>query len=181
MTKTENTTLSPVRRGRPPKTKSALPVETCIPRLEPACRKVVERALRALEKSAVYRAEVMSNPRAVREYLKLKLAGLEREEMHAAWLDSQNRVISFEVLALGTIDQAQVYPREIVKSALMNNAAALILAHNHPSGSSCPSAADIGLTASLKSTLATINVRLLDHFIIAGNGDPTSLAERGLL
>lgn len=153
----------------------------CIRGLDEETRKAVERATQLLEENAVYRAEAMSSPGAVRTYLKLKLAGLEREEFHVIWLDSQHRIIAFECLSVGTLAATSVYPREVVKTALRHNAGAAILAHNHPSGVASPSNADADLTQALKKTLALVDVKVLDHFIVAGTGEPFSFKECGLL
>lgn len=173
------------RRGRPPKStiQRSEPTQapSCICRLEPSARRTVERAAKVLEDSAIYRTEAMSSPGAVRLYLKLKLADLEHEEFHVIWLDAQNRLIAFDAMFSGTLTQTSVYPREVVKAALTHNAAACILAHNHPSGMAEPSRADEILTRSLKEALAMVDVKILDHFIIAGNLPPLSFAERGLL
>ena len=99
----------------------------------------------------------------------------------ALWLDAQNRLIKADELFSGSLTSTSVYPREVVKAALANNAAAVILAHNHPSGVAEPSSADEMLTRNLKSALALVDVRVLDHFIVAGNAQPLSFAERGLL
>jgi len=105
---------------------------------------------------------------------------LEREEFHACWLDAQNRLLAIEMLFIGTIHQTSVYPREVVKSALRHNAAAVIVAHNHPSGVAEPSAADLTLTKALRDALALVDVKLLDHIIVAG-AHTMSFAEKGLL
>ena len=97
------------------------------------------------------------------------------------WLDTQNQLIASEELFRGTLSQTSVYPREIVKQALQHNAAAVIFAHNHPSGVAEPSRADELLTSTLKQALAMVDVRVLDHFIVAGHAAPLSFAERGLL
>ncbi len=175
-------TPTPKRRGRPPKNLAApVPPGNCIQRLEAPARRVVERAIKALEESAVYRTEVMNNPKAARLYLKLRLAGLEHEEFHVLWLDAQNRLIAADAMFSGTLTQTSVYPREVVKAALAHNAAGCILAHNHPSGTLEPSRADELLTRGLKEALALVDVKVLDHFIVAGTALPLSLAERGLL
>jgi DNA repair protein RadC len=122
----------------------------------------------------------LNSPGAVRDYLRLTLANKEHEVFVCVCLDAQNRVIAVEELFRGTLTQTSVYPREVVKMALHHNAAALILAHNHPSGVAEPSHADQMLTTSLKGALALIDVRVLDHFVVAG-GDLMSMAERGLL
>jgi DNA repair protein RadC len=175
----------PKRRGRPPKNTAShlAPSQppSCIHRLEPRARRTVERAIKVLEDSAIYRTEAMSSPGAVRLYLKLKLSGLEHEEFHVIWLDAQNRLIAFDALFSGTLTQTSVYPREVVKAALAHNAAGCILAHNHPSGIAEPSHADEMLTRSLKEALAMVDVKILDHFIVAGTLPPLSFAEQGLL
>ena len=123
----------------------------------------------------------LSSPGAVRDWLRLSLASLPHEVFLVLWLDAQNRLIASEKLFRGTLTQTSVYPREVVKQALLRNAAAAILAHNHPSGVAEPSAADELLTRNLKQALALVDVRVIDHFIVAGNASPLSFAERGLL
>lgn len=124
---------------------------------------------------------VLGNPVAVRDWLRLSLAGEAQEVFIALWLDAQNCLITTDELARGTLTQTSVYPREVVKQALARNAAAVIFAHNHPSGTAEPSRADEMLTSRLKQALALVDVRVLDHFIVAGTATPLSLAERGLL
>lgn len=124
--------------------------------------------------------EVLSSPEAVRNYLRLMFVGEEREIFAALFLDSQNRLIAGEKLFFGTLAQTSVYPREVVKRALVLNAGAVIFAHNHPSGVAEPSRADELLTQSLKQALALVDIRTLDHFVIAGSAT-TSFAERGLI
>ncbi len=140
---------------------------------------VLEMARRALTEQ-MREADALNSPTAVRNYLRLALAGKAHEVFCGVFLDSQNRVLAVEELFRGTLAQASVYPREVVKRALAHNAAGLILAHNHPSGVAEPSRADENLTASLKTALALVDVRVLDHFII-GHDALTSFAERGLL
>jgi len=123
----------------------------------------------------------LSSPGAVRDWLRLSLAQLPHEVFLVLWLDAQNRLIASEELFRGTLTQTSVYPREVVKQALLRNAAAAILAHNHPSGVAEPSAADELLTRNLKQALALVDVRVVDHFIVAGHAPPLSFAERGLL
>jgi DNA repair protein RadC len=125
--------------------------------------------------------DTLSSPRQVRDWLRLKLATRQHEVFMALWLDAQNRLLKAEELFSGTLTQTSVYPREVVKIALARNAAAVILAHNHPSGLAEPSHADEMLTRALKDALAMVDVKLLDHFIVAGNAPPLSFAERGLL
>lgn len=123
----------------------------------------------------------LASPENVRNWLRLRLAYLPQECFIALWLDAQNRLILSETLFTGTLTQTSVYPREVVKTALQRNAAAVILAHNHPSGLAEPSHADQMLTTSLRQALAMVDVKLLDHFIVAGTTRPLSFAERGLL
>jgi len=140
----------------------------------------LELSRRALLQEMASR-DVLSSPREVRDYLRLKLAALPYEVFMVLLLDAQNRLIRSEEVFRGTLTQTSVYPREIVKLALAHNAAALILAHNHPSGVAEPSRADEQLTLSLRQALALVDVKVLDHFIVAGNAAPLSFAERGLL
>jgi DNA repair protein RadC len=140
----------------------------------------LELARRALREEMASR-DLLSSPRQVRDYLRLKLAALPHECFMILLLDAQNRLLRAEELFRGTLTQTSVYPREIVKLALTHNAAAIILAHNHPSGVAEPSRADELLTQTLKQALALVDVKVLDHFIIAGNAPPLSFAERGLL
>lgn len=123
---------------------------------------------------------LLSAPSSVRDYLRVYFANQEYESFMALYLDARNRLIEAEELFRGTLTQTSVYPREVVKGALRHNAAAAILAHNHPSGVAEPSGADETLTQALKAALALVDVRVLDHFIIAG-ADSLSFAERGLL
>jgi DNA repair protein RadC len=122
----------------------------------------------------------LTSPGAVRDYLRLAIGGREYEVFVCLWLDAQHRVISFQEPFRGTLTQTSVYPREIVKAALAANAAAVIFAHNHPSGAAQPSQADELLTRNLREALALIDVKVLDHFIVAG-AQSLSFAERGLL
>ncbi|TSD61890.1 DNA repair protein RadC [Variovorax sp. KBS0712] len=124
--------------------------------------------------------EVLSSPQVVRDFLRVKLGTLEHEVFAVLMLDAQNRLIEYLELFRGTVTQASVYPREVVKESLARNAAALVLVHNHPSGVAEPSRADEHLTQTLKAALALVDVRVLDHLIVAGN-DVLSFAERGLL
>ena len=123
----------------------------------------------------------MSSPQAVKDYLRLELGVLEHEVFCVLFLDAQHRIIALRQMFRGTVSQTSVYPREVVKHALKHNAAAVVLAHNHPSGVAEPSRADELLTSELKQVLALVDVRVLDHFIVAGQTPPLSFAERGLL
>jgi len=126
------------------------------------------------------RSNYLTNPELVREYLQAMLATEEREVCGIILLDSQHGVLGFERLFYGTIDSASVYPREVIKTVLNANAAAVILAHNYPSGNPEPSSTDIALTKRLQSAMQSIDVRLLDHLVIGGVSS-VSFAERGLL
>lgn len=123
---------------------------------------------------------VMDSPQALRDWLKLRCAGLEHEIFLALYLDAQHRLIADVEVFRGTLTQTSVYPREIVKQALGHNAAAVAFAHNHPSGLAEPSRADEFLTLNLKTALGLVDVRVLDHFVVAADG-LVSFAERGLL
>lgn len=140
---------------------------------------IFEMSQRALAEQMQIR-DVLSSPKQVRDYLMLKLGALQREVFLLLLLDAQNRVIAQETLFEGTLTQTSVYPREVVKRALHHNAASVIFAHNHPSGVAEPSRADEMLTQSLKQALALVDVRVLDHFIVAGN-TTLSFVERDLL
>jgi DNA repair protein RadC len=126
------------------------------------------------------RGESMVDPDNAGNYLKLKLQSYPYEVFAALFLDTKHRVIAFTEIFRGTVDGAEVHPREVAREALKHNAAAIILAHNHPSGNSEPSAADRAVTARLKQSLALLDIRVLDHFVI-GDGAPTSMARRGWL
>ncbi len=124
--------------------------------------------------------DALTSPAAVRSYLRLKLSCYEHEAFIVIFLDAQNRVITTEEMFRGTLTQTSVYPREVVKAALRYNAAALILCHNHPSGVAEPSIQDQSLTRTLSESLALVDVKVLDHIIVASNS-ALSFAERGLL
>lgn len=140
---------------------------------------VMEMARRALREK-LDRGSALGSPQAVRDYLRLKLQDRPHEVFVGVFLDAQNRVLAVEELFRGTLTQTSVYPREVVKRALHHNAAALIFAHNHPSGIAEPSRSDETLTQALKQSLALVDVKVLDHFVI-GAGAAMSFAERGLL
>jgi len=141
---------------------------------------ILELARRTLAEEVRSR-DLLTSPAAVRDWLRLQLAALPHEVFCALWLDSQNRLIAFEELFRGSLAQTSVYPREVVKRALACNAAAAVFAHNHPSGVAEPSRADEALTQSLKQALALVDVKVLDHFVVAGQAPPLSFAERGIL
>jgi len=140
---------------------------------------VLEMARRALVED-IKLTDALTSPKSVRDYLKLTLARLAHEVFVAVFLTSQNRVIKVEEIFRGTLTQTSVYPREIVKLALAHNAASVIFAHNHPSGEPTPSQADRALTKTLADALALIDVRVLDHFIVAP-GASLSFAEQGMM
>jgi len=142
--------------------------------------RTIERALKVMEKSLVVRDVVFDSPAMVRQYLSLRMFNLQHEVFMVLMLDSQNRLIEARELFRGTVSQTAVYPREVVKAALVANAASVILAHNHPSGVAEASRADRMLTDALKSALATVDIAVLDHLIVAGS-TTVSFAERGWL
>ena len=139
----------------------------------------LELARRHLEET-LRRGPALGSPDAVRRFLRARLRDLPHEVFCCLHLDNRNRVIAFEELFRGTIDGASVHPREVVKRALAHNAAALILAHNHPSGVAEPSQADEVITRRLRSALALVDIRVVDHLVV-GDGACVSFAERGLL
>jgi DNA repair protein RadC len=140
---------------------------------------VLELARRALAQQLEER-EVFSSPGAVKQYLQLRLAARAHEVFAVLFLDAQNRLVALEELFRGTLTQTSVYPREVVQQALHHRAAAVVLAHNHPSGTVQPSRADEALTQTLKTALALVDVRVLDHVIVAAGG-ALSMAEHGLI
>ena len=139
----------------------------------------IRRALRILE-ARMRTGATLSSPAAVRDYLRLALTDKAHEVFVVIFLDAQNRALATEEMFRGTLTQTSVYPREIVKAALINNAASVIFAHNHPSGVAEPSRADELLTQALKQALALVDVKVLDHFVVGGTA-VISFAERGLL
>ena len=148
--------------------------------LRPATAAEIITAARRAMSRRVRRGAAMDSPRAVREFLTIKLGTLEHELFSVLLLDNRHRLIDYVELFRGTIDGASVYPREVVKLALSRNAAALVLAHPHPSGTPEPSQADHLVTQRLRDALALVDIRVLDHIIIAG-GETMSFAESGLL
>jgi DNA repair protein RadC len=141
---------------------------------------LIRAALRILESRLHVRDTTLTSPQSVRDYLRLLLTGLEHEVFVTLFLDAQHRLIAADEMFRGTLTQTSVHPREVVKAALRYNAAAVILAHNHPSGVAEPSRADELLTETLRQTLGLVDVRTLDHFVVAGSAT-VSFAERGLL
>jgi len=139
----------------------------------------MELARRSL-RDGMRSANALTSPGAVRDYLQLAIADRQHEVFVCLWLDAQHRVIACEELFRGTLTQTSVYPREIVKAGLKANAAAVIFAHNHPSGAAQPSQADELLTRNLKEALTLVDIKVLDHFVVAGR-QTLSFAERGLL
>ncbi|MES1988326.1 MAG: DNA repair protein RadC, partial [Pseudomonadota bacterium] len=140
---------------------------------------IFEMSRRALNEQMQVK-DILNSPKQVRDYLCLKLGNLTREVFFVLFLDAQNRVVTTEEMFSGTLTQTSVYPREVVKRALHHNAASVIFAHNHPSGIAQQSQADELITKQLKEALALVDVRVLDHFIVAGN-TTLSFVERGLL
>ena len=141
---------------------------------------IISQALEILSRRMRKAEAYFNSPSAVRDYLRLKMAALEHEVFSVIFLDTQHGVITTEEMFRGTLSQASVYPREVVKRALYHNAAAVIFAHNHPSGVCEPSRADEILTDALKKSLALVDVKALDHFIVAGT-ECMSFAEWGLI
>ncbi len=140
---------------------------------------IVEQALQLLA-AEVQGANALTSPGVVKDFLRLKLGERPHEVFAVVFLDTQNRVIAIEELFRGTLSQTSVYPREVVKESLARNAAAVVLVHNHPSGSAEPSRADELLTATLRQALALVDVRVLDHLVVTRTS-VTSFAELGLL
>jgi len=141
-----------------------------------AARELIKRSLA----EGFRNADALTSPQSVREYLRISLMGRGHEVFMVLFLDAQHRLIEAEEMFRGTLTQTSVYPREVVKRSLYFNAAAVIFAHNHPSGIAQPSQADELLTRSLKEALALVDIKVLDHFVIGGNA-VMSFAERGLL
>ncbi|MDO8943165.1 MAG: DNA repair protein RadC [Desulfobacterales bacterium] len=150
--------------------------ESLLARRLSVARELLLRDLR----EQMHRGPVMTSPQILRDWLRLYCAGLEHEVFLVLYLDANHRLIEPQELFRGTLTQTSVYPRELVKGALARNAAALAVAHNHPSGQAEPSRADEFLTQTLKSTLSLVDVRVIDHFVVAGDR-VVSFAERGLI
>lgn len=141
---------------------------------------IIRQAIALLEQRIFKASPMLNSPAAVRDYLHLKLVAEPNEVFAVVFLNSQHQVLAYEPMFKGTVDQTSVYPRVLVQRALALNASAVILAHQHPSGMTVPSAADQALTDRLKAALAMVDVRVVDHFIV-GKGTPYSFAESGLL
>src|SRR6202050_4726147 len=149
-------------------------------RLRPPTGEEINTAAREHMSYRVRRGTQLTSPKTTRDYLTLKLGTLEREVFAVLFLDKRHRLISYQEMFQGTIDGASVHPREVVKEALKQNASSVILAHPHPSGVAEPSQADELITQRLKEALGLVEIRILDHIIVAG-GDTISRAEKGLL
>ena len=159
---------------------SALLVRDVAGQYRPAEAGEVLLAAQQLLASQVRGSDVMSSPAAVKDFLRARLGNLPHEVFAVVHLDAQNRVVDYVEMFRGTVSQTSVYPREVVRDALMRNSSSLVLVHNHPSGASHPSRADEVLTQTLKQAAALIDVRVLDHFIVAGDS-VQSMAECGLI
>ena len=155
-----------------------LPLFAC--ELAPTDQQTIRTALTLLECQLREPGAAFTSSSSVRDWLRLQLATLDREAFTVLWLDNQHRLIAHDTLFLGTVNSVTVHPREVVKSGLKNNAAAVVLAHNHPSGEAEPSKADRLITERLQQALELVDIRLLDHLIIGGM-DIASFAERGWL
>lgn len=143
-------------------------------------QRVIQMALTLLEKQMKQKTVSFNSSAETLQYLRLQLEQLEREVFMVLYLDTQHRLIASETTSLGTINATSVYPREIIKTALGHNAAAVVLAHNHPSGSAEPSNADRTVTERLIEALSLVDIRVLDHVVI-GHGESISFAERSWL
>ncbi|HBM3244517.1 TPA: RadC family protein [Klebsiella oxytoca] len=150
------------------------------PALPLTAQRTVKRALTLLDRHLRETGVAFTSTQAARDWLKLKMAGLEREEFMVLYLNQQNRLIAHETLFAGSISSTEVHPREVVKRALYFNAAAVILAHNHPSGDITPSPADKTITQRLVQALQLVDIRVPDHLIVGGT-QTLSFAEHGLL
>ena len=148
--------------------------------MTPKEQAIIDQAMGILAKNMRKRGQLMSDPKPIQQYLQLQIGTEDVEKFGVVFLDSQHRLIDFEVMFTGTLNQTSVYPREVVVRALHHHAASVVLAHNHPSGNTEPSSADISLTRQLKSALELVDVRVLDHIIVAPD-NATSLAEGGLM
>lgn len=148
--------------------------------LPPSAQQTIREALTLLECQLREPGASFTSSNAVRDWLRLNLATLEREEFTALFLDNQHRLIAHETLFTGTINHTQVHPREVVKAGLKHNCAAVIVAHSHPSGEAEPSQADRKITERLRAALELVEIRLLDHLVVGGM-EIISFSERGWL
>lgn len=148
--------------------------------MTPAEQKIVDRAMRILAKEMREPGQLLNSPHLIKQFLQLQIGAETVEKFGVVLLDSQHQLIEYETLFTGTLNQANVYPREVVKLALHHHAASVVLTHNHPSGNTRASSADIALTRRLQQALELIDVRVLDHIIASGT-NATSLAEDGLI
>ena len=146
--------------------------------LPPSAQQTIREALTLLERQLREPGAPFTSSNAVRDWLRLNLATLEREALSVLWLDNQHRLIAHDTLFLGTINTITVHPREVVRAGLKHNAAAAVLSHNHPSGEAEPSKADQRITERLKQALDLVDIRLLDHLVVGGM-DIISFSERG--
>lgn len=147
----------------------------------PSCaQRTIREALTLLEQQLREPGAAFTSTTAVRDWLRLQLATLEREEFVVLFVDNQHRLLAHDTLFTGTINHTQVHPREVVKAGLKHNCAAVIVAHSHPSGLAEPSQADRQITERLKQALGLVDIRLLDHLVVGGM-DVTSFSERGWL
>ncbi|HID8809885.1 TPA: RadC family protein [Enterobacter roggenkampii] len=152
----------------------------CATALPPTAQQTIRKALTLLKNQLREPGSSFTSSQSVRDWLRLQLATLEREALSVIWLDNQHRLIAHDTLFLGTINTITVHPREVIKAGLKHNAAAAILAHNHPSGEAEPSHADRVITGRLKQILEMVDIRLLDHLVVGGM-DIVSFSERGWL
>jgi DNA repair protein RadC len=159
---------------------SALLVRDVAGQYRPAAADEVLLAAQRLLASQVRGSDVMSSPAMVKDFLRARLGNLPHEVFAVVHLDAQNRVVDYVEMFRGTVSQTSVYPREVVRDALLRNSCALVLVHNHPSGATDPARADEYLTQTLKQEAAVFDVLVLDHFIVAGSS-VQSMAERGLV
>lgn len=157
-----------------------MPESLYLPDLPLTAQRTIKRAIALLGRHLLAPGVSFTSAASAREWLRLKMAGLQREVFMVMYLNNQNQLLAHETLFTGSISSTEVHPREVVKSALRHNAAAIIIAHNHPSGHPGPSQADRLITARLKNALALVDIRMPDHFIVTGR-EIISLAEHGWL
>lgn len=167
------------RNRMPASVRESMTTETYTAGLSPEDEAWIVRASASIIWRSLQRGEVLTDPARCAEFFTRYLRGMEHESFCVLFLDTRHRAIACEEMFRGTIDGAEVYPREVVKRSLQHNAAAVIICHNHPSGSTEPSAADRAVTTRLRDALAMVEIRLLDHFVVGDGSNPTSLAARG--